>query len=654
MVGYNIHCNQTTTIYQINLFVKKMIIITILLFLCVAATTHGQITSPTYSISSIEGVTNAFFGNRMSSDPSSYIAMSDKDSVGYILRTFTASGATLVEKGSIDVGPQIFSIDVHGDTVFYLDGNNEVYTTTTPDSGVTWGTPELVVNETSFTMCAPDDATIMIPGSGIVDVYTRSGSVWSLATTLTPVITPTSLWGGVVRCVGDYLFARDNFYQSDTGVVSVFKRTGGTWAWDSDMQEPTPVAGNQYGVLGCTYGTDTIVVANVHRVTHYVYKLAGGVWSVDTILTTPSPMNCVAFGSTANTIFMADTSNKLLEQWEYTTSWAKTTTFSPEDGTSYPAVDGTVYHNDLIVSASNGPSNQGVVHVNNLAPTTSPTVAPTSLPAAITISLSTVQAIFTNTSVIEGLVSDFFSQLDVSFPEHPAYETSRVVEYTETGTLTVELVNAINNNTRLEEAFKQVVCGSQPDECTVNIVYARRALSDMTNTQIEVSFSVSPELYAAMGTTTLADSAFEQALADALSITNNDNIIITSSGGIVKVYATLLTDVAADPLDTTLVDASYDLQDSMDSIIASLISSLGGGGTVVSTNIDLCPPARTCSGQGTCNPNTGVCACVGDWWGIDCETPCTCSNNGICINVMCHCEFPWYGLRCDIEKDCSC
>lgn len=73
----------------------------------------------------------------------------------------------------------------------------------------------------------------------------------------------------------------------------------------------------------------------------------------------------------------------------------------------------------------------------------------------------------------------------------------------------------------------------------------------------------------------------------------------------------------------------------------------------IPSTIDFCPPSRLCSGNGVCNDNTGICECVGDWWGVDCETPCVCENGGICVDAYCRCPFPWWGQRCNKESECT-
>lgn len=244
----------------------------------------------------------------------------------------------------------------------------------------------------------------------------------------------------------------------------------------------------------------------------------------------------------------------------------------------------------------------------------------------------------------------------------PEYDVSKTVVIVEGGLITLDLFTNVNNNTRLEQALKTIRCGSLSEYCYVTISQSnggRRQLRDTRElagvVPIQIQFELSQDLYVAMDGITLEDSAFEQALATALGVPNDDAVTISSTGGVVTVYATISTQPKINPLDTTLIDAANNLQAGMETIIAALISALGNPaqGYVVGTTVDLCPPTRTCSYIGTCNPSTGVCACTGDYWGINCETPCTCNNGGYCLNVMCRCTFPWHGLRCDSMTDCD-
>lgn len=66
----------------------------------------------------------------------------------------------------------------------------------------------------------------------------------------------------------------------------------------------------------------------------------------------------------------------------------------------------------------------------------------------------------------------------------------------------------------------------------------------------------------------------------------------------------------------------------------------------IPSEANLCPDSRDCNGNGTCDPNTGKYICVGNWWGVNCDTACECKN------ALCHCTFPYYGLTCSEIRVC--
>lgn len=290
------------------------------------------------------------------------------------------------------------------------------------------------------------------------------------------------------------------------------------------------------------------------------------------------------------------------------------------------------------------------------APTVLSTPAPTSASQSLTI--ATIKFSSTNTTRKNEIIDDFIEQINVEFPPNANYNVSKVIKIANSGTLTLELIQAISNRTQLEDAFKDVHCGTLKDYCTVDIeFYSRRLLSARslaTSLPLEITFDIPEALLSQLDGIELDDGSFEQAIADALGIDlNSTDIIIDSSDSSITVDAIVSANPGDDPLDTTLIDASTELQNDMDTIIAALIAQAGGGSFVIETDIVLCPTDRTCNGRGTCDENTGVCDCVGDWWGIDCETPCECGTHGDCVNAYCVCEYPWYGLRCDDESACS-
>lgn len=236
---------------------------------------------------------------------------------------------------------------------------------------------------------------------------------------------------------------------------------------------------------------------------------------------------------------------------------------------------------------------------------------------------------------------------------------TKVIKEVRTGTLTQELIFAVDNRTKLENALAAVSYGALQQYATVEYSIGRRLLSEdrrelATSVPMEITFEVSEELYALLDGLGFDDDAFEQALANELGIElNSTDVFIGSGSNVITIEATLSADPdGIDPLAATLIDSANELQDIMETIILNLVQGAGNV-YVVNTSVNLCPAERTCYYHGTCNSNTGVCACVGNWWGINCETPCECINQGDCVNAYCVCVYPWYGLRCHEGSVCS-
>jgi hypothetical protein len=148
-------------------------------------------------------------------------------------------------------------------------------------------------------------------------------------------------------------------------------------------------------------------------------------------------------------------------------------------------------------------------------------------------------------------------------------------------------------------------------------------------------------------------AAFKTALATDLSV-DESSFTITSDGGSVTVHALFSIDPVVNvPLDATFITHMNSVQTLMDTTAST--STLANGAltdTVTTIVLDLC--THNCQTQGTCNSATGICTCIGNYWGIDCETACTCANGEPCVNQLCQCEYPQFGLRCDSNKTCGC
>lgn len=244
--------------------------------------------------------------------------------------------------------------------------------------------------------------------------------------------------------------------------------------------------------------------------------------------------------------------------------------------------------------------------------------------------------------VVDEISSQFYNISNISVEKR--------VKSQEDGLITLEMILEVNNLTRIEETIKQIRCGDAFQYCGVVINYGnnndRRLLASFID--IQLSFDLSASLLDTVNGFDFSDPVFEQALADALGISNTTDVTVISNGGDITIEATLKSLPGSDPTGEELLTTAQELQSNLTLVTQTLVDQLGAlDSEVLSSSVDLCPPSRDCSGNGTCDPLTGVCECIGDWWGINCETACTCINGGQCVDAYCVCDFPYYGLRCD-------
>jgi hypothetical protein len=144
---------------------------------------------------------------------------------------------------------------------------------------------------------------------------------------------------------------------------------------------------------------------------------------------------------------------------------------------------------------------------------------------------------------------------------------------------------------------------------------------------------------------------FATALATSLSISVGDVVVTTFSGTI-----TISIAFSAVPGDAGIDEASLtelqNINTNLNNATQTLVTLLGSGTDNVETvTLDLCG-TRDCNSRGVCSQSTGICACTGTFWGVNCETACSCDNGGDCqaTHAYCECDYPNYGKRCGSTK----
>ena len=185
------------------------------------------------------------------------------------------------------------------------DGNSNrgsAYVYVTADGGVTWtqqqkiapsyqsGSSQAFGNATAFN----NDATYMAIASknmnksgtstntGVVFIYTRSGSTWSQQAFISPsdgAASDNFGWHISMNGAGDRIFVFSKYDDdggSSSGSVYVFTRSGSTWTQAAKLTKATPVASGYWGNhINCNETGDTFVVVGEGQ---YVSADAGRVY----------------------------------------------------------------------------------------------------------------------------------------------------------------------------------------------------------------------------------------------------------------------------------------------------------------------------------------------------------------------------------------
>lgn len=207
---------------------------------------------------------------------------------------------------------------------------------------------------------------------------------------------------------------------------------------------------------------------------------------------------------------------------------------------------------------------------------------------------------------------------------------------------------------------KAARCQGNVDLCTVTTT-SRRMLESghardlqADNITVVITYTFDEAAYDDTVGFNFDDPDFLQALAYSIGVAVTEIDVTGDVTGTINIEVTLIAEGdGEDPLSEDLVAQVEALSASMDSIGDDLVAELGLDLADIETQtVDKCLD-RDCNARGICDEATGICTCVGDWWGINCETACSCLNDGYCIGSLCICEYPFYGQRCGDESTCD-
>lgn len=279
------------------------------------------------------------------------------------------------------------------------------------------------------------------------------------------------------------------------------------------------------------------------------------------------------------------------------------------------------------------------------APTISPTFSPTMSPVQTGVTVGKVEVKLINTNPVASQTATNDAIADI---KSSTTGTTIKVKTTEKATLPSSFYSSNSNKTQLQENIKAARGCTDCQVVFKNIPGGSRRMLQGGDVTVEIIFSLDDTAFAELVNTgnNLDDPQFLSDLATASGVPEGD-ISITVVGTEVVLEVTLVAypDENGNPVTEDSIQDLQNLQDNVETIAQTVISEVGDG-EIESQVLDLCGE-RDCSGRGTCNTETGICVCTGDWWGINCESTCECYNGGECVNSYCQCLFPYFGLRCD-------
>lgn len=525
-------------------------------------------------------------------------------------------------------------------------------------------------------------------------ILTPSGS------TNTDLLIPVAISGDKMA-VGAYSDDGVGDASADSGAVYTYTWSGTAWVQDAAVLRPAGlVAGDNFGYSVAFDGPGRLIasapaddVATSNGGAAYVFEWGGSSWDQVQVIrpVTASLGSTVYAGTTigANGGVLA-----IAAAGESTGGEVFTYTWVTDSYTNENVVSGTgvttgdnfgntlaLHGEHLAVSADRDDhhaSNSGALFTFTGTPTGAPTDAPTNSPTLPPVPTKTPTNSPTNSPtksptktrytltksnlklgdlngtrralVVQGALDD----VDAVYGTNaPTTHVTKTVSSTERSTFNFELVAAVGDEATLLAAIEQVRCGQA--ECSISFDRRRRVLQSSPVVHVELTFSLSAELYNTVDGFNFDDPDFIEALRTELGLNNETAIEVAVTGADIEIDVVVASEKDDDdPLGEDLIQLARNIEERLAQTASTLAVQLGGSAEdITSTYIDLCPQERDCAGNGTCDDATGVCVCDAPFRGVNCESTCSCLNGGACDGSYCVCNGLYYGHSCQLERDCQ-
>jgi hypothetical protein len=277
-------------------------------------------------------------------------------------------------------------------------------------------------------------------------------------------------------------------------------------------------------------------------------------------------------------------------------------------------------------------------------PTTSPTGSPTPSPGVV-LGEAKVKMSYTNSTKTKESSRQLIDDLKQEYSSNTDYDINiKSVVLVDQFTLNNDVLSGVQSEALITKLKTARNCSN----CAVTFGTGNRRVLQQSMT-VTMTFTLDEagfDLYE-QNTESLESQAFLTSLATELGV-NSENITLTVVDSNVVIETELITySDGENPLDSSTLNQLTTLKSSMETTAGTITSTLGGG-SVSTYSVDLCG-TRNCNNRGTCNVETGVCACTdADYWGINCELAVSCNDGTKLANyAYCQCEYPAYGLRCE-------
>jgi uncharacterized protein (DUF1800 family) len=146
--------------------------------------------------------------------------------------------------------------------------------------------------------------------TGSVYIYSRSGTTWTLEQEInnpSPVATDFFGYSVSISSTGDrgIIGARYEDTGADAaGSVYIYSRSGTTWTLEQEINNPSPVSGDNFGILVSMDATGDRVIIGAHNEdtgatdtgSAYIYSRSGTTWTLEQEINNPSPVSGDYFG----------------------------------------------------------------------------------------------------------------------------------------------------------------------------------------------------------------------------------------------------------------------------------------------------------------------------------------------------------------------